>query len=44
VLEEMTRAFAPARPAATLVEVKGLINPNSLVEIELDAYVGVTDS
>ncbi|MCC7021213.1 MAG: RidA family protein [Thermomicrobiales bacterium] len=43
VLEEMTRAFGPARPAATLVEVKGLINPNSLVEIDLDAYVGITN-
>ena len=42
VLEEMTQAFAPAAPAATLVEVKGLINPASLVEIELDAYVGIT--
>jgi enamine deaminase RidA (YjgF/YER057c/UK114 family) len=43
VLGEMTTAFAPARPAATLVEVKGLINPASLVEIELDAYIGITN-
>jgi enamine deaminase RidA (YjgF/YER057c/UK114 family) len=42
VLEEMANVFAPAAPAATLVEVKGLINPASLVEIEVDAVVGFT--
>jgi len=41
VLEEMARVFASAAPAATLVEVKGLINPASLVEIEVDAVVGL---
>ena len=41
VLEEMGRVFGPAAPAATLVEVKGLINPASLVEIEVDAVVGL---
>jgi enamine deaminase RidA (YjgF/YER057c/UK114 family) len=39
VLEEMGRVFGPAAPVATLVEVKGLINPASLVEIEVDAVV-----
>jgi enamine deaminase RidA (YjgF/YER057c/UK114 family) len=28
-----------ARPAATLVEVSGLVDPGMLVEIEVDAYV-----
>src|SRR5262245_14514219 len=40
VLEEVGRVFGPAAPAATLVEVKGLINPASLVEIEVDAVIG----
>jgi enamine deaminase RidA (YjgF/YER057c/UK114 family) len=31
--------FAPVRPAATLVEVKGLVDPDMLVEIEVEAYV-----
>lgn len=31
--------FAPIRPAATMVEVKGLISPDLLVEIEVDAVV-----
>jgi enamine deaminase RidA (YjgF/YER057c/UK114 family) len=39
VLEEMARVFGPVAPVATLVEVKGLINPASLVEIEVDAVV-----
>ena len=43
VLAEMTRVFGAARPAATLIEVKGFINPKSLVEIEVDAIVGATD-
>jgi enamine deaminase RidA (YjgF/YER057c/UK114 family) len=40
VLEERGRVFGPTAPVATLVEVKGLINPASLVEIEVDAVVG----
>jgi enamine deaminase RidA (YjgF/YER057c/UK114 family) len=43
VVDEVSKAFAPAIPAATLVEVKGLINPDMLVEIEVDAVVGATD-
>ena len=31
--------FGKARPAATMVEVKGLIHPDMLVEIEVDAYL-----
>lgn len=31
--------FANIRPAATLVEVKGLVSPDMLVEIEVEAYV-----
>lgn len=31
--------FADIRPATTLVEVKGLIDPAMLVEIEVDAYI-----
>ena len=30
--------FAAVRPAATMVEVTGLIHPDLLVEIEVDAY------
>lgn len=33
-------AFAEIRPAATMVEVKRLISPELLVEIEVDAYIG----
>jgi enamine deaminase RidA (YjgF/YER057c/UK114 family) len=43
VLDEMSNTFGSVLPTATLVEVKGLINPNSLVEIEVDAIVGITD-
>jgi enamine deaminase RidA (YjgF/YER057c/UK114 family) len=43
VVEEVSKAFGPAIPTATLVEVKGLINPDMLVEIEVDAIVGATD-
>jgi enamine deaminase RidA (YjgF/YER057c/UK114 family) len=32
--------FAHVRPAATMVEVRRLIGPDILVEIEADAYVG----
>ncbi len=31
--------FANIRPAATMVEVKALINPDLMVEIEVDAYI-----
>jgi enamine deaminase RidA (YjgF/YER057c/UK114 family) len=31
--------FGAIRPAATMVEVSGLIDPTMLVEIEVDAYV-----
>jgi enamine deaminase RidA (YjgF/YER057c/UK114 family) len=31
--------FGSIRPAATLVEVSGLVDPEMLVEIEVDAYV-----
>jgi enamine deaminase RidA (YjgF/YER057c/UK114 family) len=41
--EEVGRAhgevFARVRPAATMVEVKALIHPEMLVEIEVEAYV-----
>ncbi len=32
--------FRDIRPAATLVGVTGLVDPDMLVEIEVDAYVG----
>lgn len=35
--------FGAIRPAATMVEVSGLIAPELLVEIEADAYVDSTD-
>lgn len=31
--------FGSIRPAATMVEVSGLVDPDMLVEIEVDAYV-----
>ena len=36
-------AFGEIRPAATLVEVRRLISPEFLVEIEVDALVSETD-
>lgn len=33
-------AFGDVRPAATLVVVAGLLHPDHLVEVELEAYVG----
>ena len=32
--------FRDVRPASTMVEVTGLVDPEMLVEIEADAYVG----
>lgn len=32
--------FRDIRPAATMVEVRGLVDPDMLLEIEADAYVG----
>ena len=32
--------FGPNRPASTLVEVKGLVDPRMKVEIECQAYLG----
>jgi enamine deaminase RidA (YjgF/YER057c/UK114 family) len=43
VTEEVARVFSPAWPTSTLLEVKGLINPEMLVEIEVDAVVGAAD-
>ncbi len=36
--------FADIRPATTMVEVRGLISPDMLVEIEADAIVGSSAS
>ncbi len=36
--------FAQIQPASTLVEIKGLINPEFLLEIEVTALVNKTDS
>jgi enamine deaminase RidA (YjgF/YER057c/UK114 family) len=45
--EEVGRAhgeiFAAIRPAAAMVQVERLIDPDMLVEIEADAYIGATE-
>ncbi len=33
-------AFGEARPATTMVEVRRLVHPDMLIEIEADAYAG----
>lgn len=43
VTEEVAAVFGATRPIGTLVEVKGLINPEMLVEIEVDAVIELTD-
>jgi enamine deaminase RidA (YjgF/YER057c/UK114 family) len=43
VTEEVADVFGGVRPVGTLVEVKGLINPDMLVEIEVDAILGMLD-
>lgn len=44
--EEFGRAhaefFSEHPPTTSMIEVKGLIDPNMLIEIEADAYVGET--
>jgi enamine deaminase RidA (YjgF/YER057c/UK114 family) len=37
-------AFADIRPAATMVEVQQLIDPDLMVEIEVDAVIGSGDA
>lgn len=32
--------FRDIQPASTMVQVTGLVDPNMLVEIEADAYIG----
>ncbi len=43
VTEEVSKVFGGALPTSTLLEVKGLIYPEMLVEIEVDAVVGSSD-
>jgi enamine deaminase RidA (YjgF/YER057c/UK114 family) len=40
VLDELGAAFRVSRPAGTMVEMSGIIDPEAVVEIEVDAYVG----
>jgi enamine deaminase RidA (YjgF/YER057c/UK114 family) len=40
VLEAHGELFGPIRPAATIVEIRALIEPSLLVEIEVDARRG----
>ena len=35
--------FGDIRPAATMLEISKLINPQMLVEIEVDAIIGIND-
>jgi len=35
--------FGDIRPAATMLEISKLINPKMLVEIEVDAIIGIND-
>ncbi len=39
--EMHAEVFGDIRPAATMVEVSALISPELLVEIEVDAYIGL---
>lgn len=39
VTQEIADVFGQFRPVATLVEVKGLIHPDMLVELEVDAVL-----
>jgi enamine deaminase RidA (YjgF/YER057c/UK114 family) len=39
-----TERFGAVRPAATLVEVSALVGEGLVIEIEVDAYVGVRES
>ena len=36
------KVFGDVRPATTMVEVRALIHPQMLVEIEADAFLGAT--
>ncbi|CAN5397263.1 RidA family protein [soil metagenome] len=40
VAEVHAEVFGDIRPVATMVEVRALISPELLVEIEVDAYIG----
>ncbi len=40
VAAELSQAFADIRPANTLVAVSDLVDPDMLVEIEVDALIG----
>ena len=40
VAAELSHAFADVRPANTLVAVSDLVDPDMLVEIEVDALIG----
>ncbi len=41
--EEVAKVFGATRPTGTLVAISALINPEMLVEIEVDAVIGLTD-
>ncbi len=40
VAPALREAFGTARPASTMVEVSGLVHPDHLIEIEVDALIG----